>query len=351
MKILRARRFTTSGSLAWQSATGTKRWSDLTKEQKQDWLDAYDLNEDKELREDKVEEQLPVWQVGGNGTAYAQVGKTVTTMPAGEYVHEEDSNDRLWAKQQKTVSDNLIDLPDLPTTFILNQIKTFWAKKEEYKKYGFLQKRGILLYGPPGCGKSSIIAMLKRQIIDLGGVVFGLESFGMLTRGLKELRENEPERPVMTIAEDLETYLEGSNGSNVAQSETEALALYDGENQINNVVHVATTNKPEALADRFIRRPGRFDLVIGLHAPTRKTREAYLRSICGDNLKDEDLKKILDKTNGLSLAYMREIATTFLVLDIPLDETIGRLLKNSRQDFSKQEGFSLGFTSEVKDSA
>jgi len=285
-----------------------------------------------------------VWQVGAKGEAFAQVGKSIPTIPPGEYIHEEDSNDRIWAKRLKTVSDNLIDLPDLPTTFILNQIKMFWNKKAEYEKYGFLQKRGILLHGPPGCGKSSIISMLKRQIIELGGIVFNAEDFETLTSGLKEFREVEPERPVMTVVEDLETYLEGSNGSNVAKSETAALALYDGENQINNVVHVATTNKPESLADRFIRRPGRFDLIIGLHAPTRNTREAYLRSICGEGLKEEDLTNILDNTRGLSLAYMREIATTYLVLEIPLEETIARLKKNFKQDFSKEEGFSLGFS-------
>jgi energy-coupling factor transporter ATP-binding protein EcfA2 len=292
---------------------------------------------------DQVENEA-VWQVGEKGSAYAQVGKSIPVMPAGEYIHETDANDRVWAKKLKTVSDNLIDLPDLPTEYILNQIKKFWSKKEEYAKYGFLQKRGILLYGPPGCGKSSIIAMLKRQIVELDGVVFGLEDFETLTSGLREFREVEPERPVMTIAEDLETYLEGSNGSNVAKSETAALALYDGENQINNVVHIATTNKPDALADRFIRRPGRFDLVIGLHAPTRNTRKAYLESICKTGLTNEQLNDILDKTKGLSLAYMREIATTFLVLEIPLEETIKRLTKNAKQNFSEREGFSVGFS-------
>jgi len=288
------------------------------------------------------------WQVGAKGTAFSQVGQTVPEMPSGEFIFEEDSNGRLWAKGQKTITDNLIDLPDLPTNFMLDQVKLFWSKKLEYERFGFLQKRGIMLYGPPGCGKSSIIALLKRQLIDLGGVVFSMGDGGydQLSTGLKEFREVEPERPCMTIVEDIETYLEGSNGSNVARSETDALALYDGEHQINNVVHIATTNKPDAVADRFIRRPGRFDVVIGLHSPTRATREAYLKSICKGQLNDEDMTKILDKTNGLSLAYLREIATTYLVLEIPLDETIARLNKNKKDKFNGTEGFSVGFVSE-----
>jgi SpoVK/Ycf46/Vps4 family AAA+-type ATPase len=121
--------------------------------------------------------------------------------------------------------------------------------------------------------------------------------------------------------------------------------MYDGENQCNNVIHVATTNKPEIIADRFIRRPGRFDLVIGVHAPTKETRAAYLNKVCNGQLSDEQAANILEKTEGLSLAYMRDIASTYLVLGIPLEETIARLQKQSKQKYSANKtGFTIGFT-------
>lgn len=256
------------------------------------------------------------------------------------------TGDRIFTKSNVS-SDSVFELPGLPIKYILDQVQVFWSKAAAYEKYGFLQKRGILMYGPPGCGKSSIVGLLRKSVLDLGGIVFVPESgvgFGNLSGTLAAFRELEPNRPIMTLVEDIETLLESSNGSNVAESEKAALALYDGENQINNVIHIATTNKPDAVADRFIRRPGRFDVVIGIHSPTRETRDAYLQTICNGHLTDAQRKNILDQTDGLSLAYMREIASTYLVLGVPLEETIARLRMQAKKKFSSSKtGFTIGF--------
>ena len=291
------------------------------------------------------------WQVADtpSGVKYASLSKVCEELPAGEYYHAEDSNGVIWARKSVALSDNLFDLPGLPTQYVLDQIKKFWEGEEKYRHHGFLHKRGIMFWGPPGVGKTSLIDLLKKQIVDMNGVIFTIgDDFETLVKGLKEFRKTEPNRPIMTVVEDLETYLESANGSNVASEETEALALYDGENQINNVVHIATTNKPDAVADRFIRRPGRFDPVIGLHAPTVETRRAYLKNTI-KNVDDAKLEEIIDKTDGLSLAYLREIATTYLALDIPLDETIARLKKNKKEKFSSKSGYSVGFDAEFGD--
>jgi hypothetical protein len=317
----------------------------------QDWL--WETHQERQAEHDKLrkeqeEKRMQInkaWHVKQDGTKFSAVGSTTPSLTPGEYIFEEDSDGALWAVKQKTVTDNLIDLPGLPTDFIANQIDLFWSKKQEYAEYGWLQKRGIMLHGIPGCGKSSIIALLKRRLISTGGVVFsmGEEGYPQLIDGIKQVRAVEPERPIMTIVEDIETYLEGSNGSNVARSETAALSLYDGADQFNHIVHIGTTNKPDVVADRFMRRPGRFDLVVGLHAPGRETREAYLRAIGQGKITEQDILKILDGTKGLSLAYMREIASTYLVLGIPLEETVGRLNKNYKGKFEQREGFSVGF--------
>jgi len=346
------------------------------------------------------------WQVADtpSGVKYASLSKVCEELPAGEYYHTEDPNGVIWARKSVALSDNLFDLPGLPTQYVLDQIKKFWEGEEKYRHHGFLHKRGIMFWGPPGVGKTSLINLLKKQIVDMNGVIFTIgDDFETVVKGLKEFRKTEPNRPIMTVVEDLETYLESSNGSNVASEETEALALYDGENQINNVVHIATTNKPDAVAealalydaenqinnvvhiattnkpdavaealalydgenqinnvvhiattnkpdavaDRFIRRPGRFDLVIGLHAPTDETRRAYLANTI-KNVDAAKLDEIIDKTEGLSLAYLREIATTYLALDIPLDETIARLKKNKKEKFSNKSGYSVGFDAEFE---
>jgi SpoVK/Ycf46/Vps4 family AAA+-type ATPase len=269
-------------------------------------------------------------------------------LPAGVYTSYTNMNGERIFYMYETNMDATYELPGLPVDFILSQLATFWEKTAEYKKYGFLQKRGIMLYGPPGCGKSSIVGLIRKKLLDMNGIVFVPMSgtgFSGLSASVAAFRELEPDRPVMTLVEDIETLLESSNGSLVAESEKAALALYDGENQINNVVHIATTNKPDAVADRFIRRPGRFDVVVGIHNPSRETREAYLVKVCNGHLTLEQKNHILDNTEGLSLAYMREIASTFLVLELSLEETITRLNKQSKAKYkhTSKTGFTIGF--------
>lgn len=292
--------------------------------------------------------KFPLWIQDADKDFKGINNPVVEILPPGMYYHV-ISDGEVYYRPVEDISDNLINLPGLPIQMLLEQIANFWSKTEQYHKYGFMQKRGIILYGPPGCGKTSIISILKEQLIrEQDGVIFtNANGFHDLIRGIEDFRKREPERPIMTIVEDLETQLESSNGSNTGSSEKAALSLYDGEHQFDRIVHIATTNKPDLLADRFIKRPGRFDLVIGIHPPTRETREAYLRAICKNALTLEQEADILDATEGLSLAYMREIAMTYLVLGIPLKETISRIKEHSTAKYESKRGktgFTIGFT-------
>lgn len=288
-----------------------------------------------------------MWKANSMGWLSRLEAKDHDILPAGMYSPYFSSQDGKWYHSPKSYStDDLLHLPGLPIDFILGEMKTFWSKKDEFKKFGFLQKRGIMLYGPPGCGKSSIVALVREQVLKMGGVCFVMNSnFSELSAGIADFRKAEPERPVMTLVEDIETVLETSNTNNNAVNEKSALAFYDGEAQINNIVHIATTNKPELIADRFIRRPGRFDLVVGIHAPGRNTREEYLKHICNGEITEKQREDILDQTEGLSLAYMREIAVTYLVLEIPLEQTIKRLRDQNKAKYGgNKTGFTIGFT-------
>ena len=129
------------------------------------------------------------------------------------------------------------------------------------------------------------------------------------------------------------------------------LALLDGETQVDHVVHLATTNKPDLLEDRIVKRPGRFDLVIGLNHPIADARKAYLFNLLKDNVSQEELLIMVDETEGLGLAHLRELVVASYCLGLDRKETLARLRTNFKNKLStkgKREGV-MGFTTSFLD--
>ncbi len=307
----------------------TKLWSGYNPEKKSKW------------EKTTVEQQSKTKGWANTGSTFHSVEDVRLELPPGMYSLDTGDGKKFFTPVL-CPGDQPVSLPGLPSEYILNQIKLFWDRADRYEKYHLLQKRGILLYGEPGTGKTCLLNLLCADLIKLGGVIFTIDDFSTAISCIRHFRTVEPDRPIMTIAEDIEGVFRGDQGNAEVKA---ALSLYDGQDQVNNIVHLATTNQPEELADRFIKRPGRFDLVIGVHAPVAETREAYLRYVTKGTIPEDKLKELVTKTDGLSLAYLREIASTFLCLDIPVDVTLERLQKNFKmKNLKSKAGAKLGFT-------
>lgn len=183
--------------------------------------------------------------------------------------------------------------------------------------YGLLYKRGVLLWGPPGGGKTATVTMLSRELLNEGGIVVMCDHPGLTSRGLADLRRIEPERSIVCIEEDIDEMVS-------LHGEHELLALLDGENQVGNIVHVATTNYPERLGARIVNRPSRFDERIKVGMPTIQARRVYLTHTA-DTLTEEELDRWVADTEGFSIAHLRELTAAVLCLDQPYDEVVLRL--------------------------
>ncbi|MGC2231421.1 MAG: ATP-binding protein, partial [Candidatus Acidiferrum sp.] len=272
---------------------------------------------------------------------YRPVGKTQDTIPAG--IYEIDNDNAGWyLSTVEFPSDALLRLPGMPIDFILDQIDAFWKREYLFTQTKLLHKRGILMYGPAGCGKTSIIRLLCDDIVRRDGIVIMVTNCRLAENALGGIRQIEPRRPILTIIEDIETFMGSSDESSSARA---LLALLDGETQVDHIVHLATTNKPDQLEDRIVKRPGRFDLVVGLNHPVADARRAYLMNLLKGHVTEAEMDDMVDRTEGLGLAHLRELVVASYCLGLDREETLARLKTNFKKSLKiKSSRETMGFT-------
>lgn len=220
--------------------------------------------------------------------------------------------------------DDLIEFPSGIHATVLAGIRDFWTRKAKFKQYGFAFKRGILLHGAPGSGKTCIINLaVKYMVEEMDGVVLPLRGEGDLGRYASCIPEIfriiEKNRPIIVIFEDIENLCYGN-------CETELLNVLDGLDQLENVVYLATTNYIEKLKERVINRPSRFDRRIQINFLDRNDRIFYFeKKLKPADLKKYDIKKWADDTEGMSIAHLAELIKSIVIFDTPYDEIIATL--------------------------
>jgi predicted AAA+ superfamily ATPase len=251
---------------------------------------------------------------------------SIPQVPSGLYEMKWNSSLQTWvvAKQELNI-DELYELPSPEIESILNDIKIFWKKRETYKEYNFVHKRGILLYGDPGCGKSGIIQLCVKDLIENeNGIVINIkedEDFKAFVDFVPTIRSIEPDRALIVILEDIDS-LAGED----RYSTTKLLNILDGVKQIENVVYIATTNYPEKLQERITNRPSRFDRRYEVQMPSAEIREAYIKNkLTKSDLKKIDLEKWIEVTDGMSLSHLKELVISVVVMGKDFDESISTL--------------------------
>lgn len=229
-------------------------------------------------------------------------------------------------------TDDLIVLEDSPTYKVLQEINRFWSEdiRKEYDRRGFLHKRGIMMYGDPGSGKTAVIQMLVKKLIEMDGVAIYADDPQILTHCLQLFRKIEPTRPAVVILEDFETLTDRQH------KENEWLSMLDGEAQIDNVVFLATTNYIEKLDKRFTDRPSRFDLVVPIPNPPALVRAKFLR-IKEPDLTLDEIKEWVKLTKNYSIAHLKELIISVRVLGKDITTEVERLNKMKERKFTNEE--------------
>lgn len=253
-----------------------------------------------------------------NDKIFWGVSATFDEIPAGVYCCEQSERLGPILIRQRIETDNLLELPDDEAGKIIEEFQAFWQLEPEFRQRGFLHKRGFLLWGPPGSGKTSCVQILIKRLADqLNGVTLFLGHPGIAAQGLQMLRHIESRRPLIAVLEDMDALVEEFG-------ENEYLALLDGEAQVDNIVFLATTNYPERLDRRFVDRPSRFDTIRYIGMPSAAARQRYLE-VKEPGLSPAEVAEWVRLSSGFSIAHMKELIIAVRCFKQPLREVVDRL--------------------------
>ncbi len=155
---------------------------------------------------------------------------------------------------------------------------------ELFEKLGIEPPKGVLLHGPPGCGKTLIAKAVANEtnayFISVNGPEIMSKFYGEseenLRRVFKEAEENSPSIIFIDEIDAIAPKREEVSGEVERRVVAQLLALMDGLKPRGKVVVIGATNRPNAL-DPALRRPGRFDREIEIGVPDRNARKEILQ--------------------------------------------------------------------------
>lgn len=301
----------------------------------QELLDQIALSADGGVEKPAPENDRPMWSVTAD--RFWPCDKAVRRLPPGQYIPY-SSNRGLFLEKTAAAVDELMLLPDSKSEHILAEIERFWASKALFDKHGMLWKRGVILTGPPGSGKTSTLQQVANKVVKAGGISLYCTDPEVTAEALRVVRRIEPDRPIVLLMEDIDAII-------TRHGEADLLALLDGELQVSNILHIATTNYPEQLDPRFIQRPSRFDDIVEVGMPSAEARDAYLK-VKNPELTDEERGRWVEGTEGFSLAALKEVIVAVECLGRPLEMTLERVGKmlNRKPTSADSKKSTIGFT-------
>jgi len=237
-------------------------------------------------------------------------------------------------------TDGLIEFPNTTFQKIIKEIHKFWKLESIFHDFNMSYKRGLLLWGSPGGGKSSLIQIIIRDIIEKkNGVVFNFSNPELFKEGLRVFRKIQPNTPIIILMEDIDSILTN-------YSETSVLNILDGVELIHNCIFLATTNYPEKLGGRIINRPSRFDKRFKIGFLDEACRKMYFEKSIPPHIFEAskiDIDKWVKDTENFSIAHLKELVIAVIILGDDYDEAIATLKSMKEMPSSQNDGKGLGF--------
>ena len=224
-----------------------------------------------------------------------------------------------------------------------------WPLKNrgDFEKMGISPPRGVLLFGPPGCGKTllgrAVATESEANFISIKGPEIFSKWVGESEKGIREVfRKARTAAPAVVFLDEIDAMVPrrglGYADSGVSERVISTLLTeMDGLVSLQNVVVIGATNRPDIL-DPALLRPGRFDRLIYVPAPDEQSRLHILRLYTKEMpLSDDvDLETLSKDTTGYSGADLEALCREAAMMALRKDQKAEKVTYEEFKDAMKE---------------
>jgi cell division protease FtsH len=203
---------------------------------------------------------------------------------------------------------------------IETQILAVARHRKALLAHGQHLKRGVLLYGAPGTGKTHTVRYLMSRLPQTTVLILSGTALGMIGRACEIARALEP---ALIVVEDVDLIAQDrSMGPGTNPMLFELLNEMDGLDGDADVTFVLTTNRVDVLEPALAMRPGRVDHAVEVPIPDADGRRRLLALYRGGlDLDLDDADEVVERTAGVTASFLKELIRRAAL--IAADETAG----------------------------
>ena len=195
---------------------------------------------------------------------------------------------------------------------------------DTFARLGVAPPRGLLMYGPPGCGKTFLVKAIagsgKANVLSVKGAELLSKWVGESERAVRELfRRARESSPAIVFLDEVDALApvrgQSTDGGTTDRVVASLLTELDGVEDLRDVVVIGATNRPD-LVDPAMLRPGRLERLVFVPPPDAEARAAILRSASkgvpfADDVDLDELGRRTERFSGADCAALvREAAVT-----------------------------------------
>ena len=248
----------------------------------------------------------------------------------------------------RAVTENEVVLDPECRTQLFLWLDRFWRLAEQAGQLGIAPRKGILLVGDPGTGKTQCVRHLLTRYPDINAHLFipgrrveAGDPFGDMIAAVQVQAE-----PAIVIIEDIDRI--GDSGAVTTQYFLNCLdGLFATESP---TLWVATANDPSLLEKNLLDRPGRFDRIIVFPRPAPEQRRELISRFSRLELTSAGMEKAVEISDGLTGAHLREACSTAMLASIdgdgPYSDLLAPELERLRRQHAEARRFQAGVNSD-----